>query len=397
MGSTTQQAVRHHAGSLSSARKSGAATAPCLSAASRPRSPNRTRRLRARMGTAPPAGRASAGGPFATLVGLAVCVAPPAHVREHSGKSRLAQHPTRRCAAVRRGTRPCSVRDATGVPWRANGRRGTPRVHGLGHCSNACDARRAGPAVCHAHCAGGGSRRCEPSAKRGLAGMPHLGRTPQHLMRSPVCPGGRAWRLASRLAVPRIAYTLTLLSRSRAAAHLGAGSPGTVAVPVGPTSRRVAHGFTHGQVHLAPPEVMQIALRRRLRLPLPLGPRICGQHGHGCRRRLDPWGDHALACTRSGLLARRASWSSKPGSQYAARRWERRDTLSPSSGCRTRRRQESRRQTADASTSWCTAPRPRASPFVAMPRWLAPSPERVPLTHERTILPASPGARVGAR
>ena len=41
-------------------------------------------------------------------------------------------------------------------------------------------------------------------------------------------------------------------------------------------------------------------------LPLRLGPRICGQHGHGCRRRLDPWGDHALACTRSGLLARRA-------------------------------------------------------------------------------------------
>ena len=55
-----------------------------------------------------------------------------------------------------------------------------------------------------------------------------------------------------------------------------------------------------------PPEVMQIALRRRLRMPLPLGPGLCGQHGHGCRRRLDPWGDHALACTRSGLLARRA-------------------------------------------------------------------------------------------
>eukprot|EP00439_Symbiodinium_sp_Y106_P076577 s2223_g15.t1 len=42
------------------------------------------------------------------------------------------------------------------------------------------------------------------SAKRGLAGMPHLGRTPQHLMRSPVCPGGRAWRLASRLAVVHV-------------------------------------------------------------------------------------------------------------------------------------------------------------------------------------------------
>ena len=55
-----------------------------------------------------------------------------------------------------------------------------------------------------------------------------------------------------------------------------------------------------------PQEVMQIALRRRLRLQLPLGPGCCGQEGHGCRRRLDPWGDHALARTRTGLLARRA-------------------------------------------------------------------------------------------
>ena len=53
---------------------------------------------------------------------------------------------------------------------------------------------------------------------------------------------------------------------------------------------------------------------------------------------------HALAFWHAAR-----SWSSKPGSQYAARRWERRDTLSPSSGCRTRRRQESRRQTAGAS------------------------------------------------
>ena len=136
--------------------------------------------------------------------------------------------------------------------------------------------------------------------------MPHVGRTPQHLMRSPVCPGGRAWRLASRLAVPRIAYTLCLLSRSSAAAHLGAGLPGSVAVPGGSTSRRVAHGIPTDRSTSLPPEVMQIALRRRLRLLLPLGPGICGQHVHGCRRRLDPWGDHALACLRSGLLARRA-------------------------------------------------------------------------------------------
>ena len=55
-----------------------------------------------------------------------------------------------------------------------------------------------------------------------------------------------------------------------------------------------------------PPEVMQIALRPHLRLQLPLGPGRCGQEGYGCRRRLDPLGDHALACTRKGSLARRA-------------------------------------------------------------------------------------------
>ena len=44
------------------------------------------------------------------------------------------------------------------------------------------------------------------------------------------------------------------------------------------------------------------------------------------------------------------------------------------------------------SENTCTAHRPSASPFVSMPRGLAPSPERVPLTHERTILPASPCA-----
>ena len=55
-----------------------------------------------------------------------------------------------------------------------------------------------------------------------------------------------------------------------------------------------------------PPEVTQIALRRRLRLRLPLGPAICGQEGHGCGRRLDAWGDHAPACPRTGYLAKRA-------------------------------------------------------------------------------------------
>ena len=53
---------------------------------------------------------------------------------------------------------------------------------------------------------------------------------------------------------------------------------------------------------------MHIALRRRLRLPLPPAAQRCGQGAgrHGCGGALDPLGDHALACPRSGLLARRA-------------------------------------------------------------------------------------------
>ena len=120
----------------------------------------------------------------------------------------------------------------------------TATALGGGMCAGT-GARRSRPT-----CPQRGPCRCKPSAKRGMAGVPHLRNTPQHPMRSSACPGSRAWRLASRLAVPRIAYTLTLLPRSSATPLLGAGSPGAVAVPVGSPSRRVAHGHTHGQVHL---------------------------------------------------------------------------------------------------------------------------------------------------
>ena len=57
-----------------------------------------------------------------------------------------------------------------------------------------------------------------------------------------------------------------------------------------------------------PPPAMNIALRRRLRLPLPVTAATCvvDGRGHGCGGPLDPYGDHALACPRSGALARRA-------------------------------------------------------------------------------------------
>ena len=46
---------------------------------------------------------------------------------------------------------------------------------------------------------------------------------------------------------------------------------------------------------------MQLAQRRRLRLPLHLGSRRCGP-SPGCGAQVDAFGDHALA----GFLARRA-------------------------------------------------------------------------------------------
>ena len=49
---------------------------------------------------------------------------------------------------------------------------------------------------------------------------------------------------------------------------------------------------------------MQVALRRRLRWPLPLGPRRC--NGRSCMKELDEYGDHWAACMRSGRVRRRA-------------------------------------------------------------------------------------------
>eukprot|EP00435_Cladocopium_sp_Y103_P003690 s4199_g1.t1 len=57
------------------------------------------------------------------------------------------------------------------------------------------------------------------------------------------------------------------------------------------------------------PRQMHLALRRRLRMPLPVTRHRCGAGSRvrGCGGLLDPYGDHALACPRSGALARRAS------------------------------------------------------------------------------------------
>ena len=54
------------------------------------------------------------------------------------------------------------------------------------------------------------------------------------------------------------------------------------------------------------PDLMHVAMRRRLRLPLPLTDRRCGAAGrYGCGGEVDACGDHHLACPRTGLLPRR--------------------------------------------------------------------------------------------
>ena len=141
----------------------------------------------------------------------------------------------------------------------------------------------------------------------------------------------------------------------------------------------------------APATYAGICKKKIVPSPLPLGPGLCGQHGHGCRRRLNPWGDHALACTRSGLLARRAKLVEQAWLAVCREAVEAEGHVVPPAVAVAH---------VGARSPDVGPPTPRpsgarriaAGPRVAMPRWSAPSPERTPLTHERSILQASPCA-----
>ena len=124
-------------------------------------------------------------------------------------------------------------------------------------------------------------------------------------------PGQRSWRapvrplvgrgprgLATRMAALCIAYAQLPLSPERVATLL-------VAIPTRPSP---VTGWPPGRSTMPcepactiPPQAMLLALRRRLRLPLPLR---CSRRGPpGCGREVDALGDHALPCTRTGCQA----------------------------------------------------------------------------------------------
>ena len=76
----------------------------------------------------------------------------------------------------------------------------------------------------------------------------------------------------------------------------------------GPQAAAWLHAIPTDPATTMAPRLMHIALRRRLRWRLPLLQTYCGAgpQARGCGLTLDAQGDHAVACPRTGLLARRA-------------------------------------------------------------------------------------------
>ena len=86
--------------------------------------------------------------------------------------------------------------------------------------------------------------------------------------------------------------------------HLADLSPASRALllsQAGPHAARVFTVLPTSDVVTVPDPHFRVLLLRRLRLPLPLGPRACS-----CRGFLDEYGDHRAACSNSGVLASRA-------------------------------------------------------------------------------------------
>ena len=115
--------------------------------------------------------------------------------------------------------------------------------------------------------------------------------------------GQIAAHLRRALAAPHASGSTAVAAAAQAATHLAAQG---CAVPSGAARSLLLHGLPYARMKQSPSRPQRSAefrvlLLRRLRLPLPLAPRVCA-----CRGLLDPLGDHRAACANSGTLASRA-------------------------------------------------------------------------------------------
>ena len=129
-------------------------------------------------------------------------------------------------------------------------------------------------------------------------------------------------------------------------------TPTRIAIPVRPACRPADAAAT-----LAPDRI-HLALRRRLRLPLPITRARCGGDGqHGCRGVVDALGDHSTSCPCTGLLARRGFVLERAWVQVARKAVGQKAEWFLNNGLPTPQHPVWRRRTAAAWTSLCTAPR----------------------------------------
>ena len=170
------------------------------------------------------------------------------------------------------------------------------RGRALPRRSGACTSHVAGPRPHMAHA----SRRRSPRTTSGARC-----RRPGRMVGSTTQRGPLPHTPAIRVLLPSLPPSSRALLRSQAGQHAGAW---LTAIPCRPRQAASRH------------RPMQIALRRRLRLPLPFCSSGCGPNP-GCGGAMVPYGDHALACPRTGLLgpdvpksssARGSAWHVRP-------------------------------------------------------------------------------------
>ena len=129
-------------------------------------------------------------------------------------------------------------------------------------------------------------RRCSCSGARALSSSTRAGQT-------------QARRLATRLAVPCVANSQPTLPRMHVVGNPAAQCTGPAPVAIPPYAGAWLTAVPTEHTTMMDPHAMQLALRRRLTCALLCH---CGPTP-GCGQVVDAYGDHALACPRTGILA----------------------------------------------------------------------------------------------